>query len=486
MQREVLLAFLRYFYHLFWRWASSSLRKSPEQQLSRSPAHLVAPVDLIADGLPAIRSQITIEGNGSIIERSSAEGTPNFRILFVHTNGDLTLNDLTIRNGYNDVFFWSDTGGGGAGIYIHGTMEATNITVIDNYSEIGGGGGGGISVENQTGLDGKGLFTLTNSTVRGNSARQGGGIRVYRKSTAIVINSTISGNTVLGDTAGGIHIGFSSDLTLINSTVSNNYNGVGSGIWNSGSSTTRLINSTISHNYASRPDRGGLANYGELTLKNTIVADQLIGFDCVGGPVTSLGYNLDSDDRCNFNAPGDITTSDPRLGPLQDNGGPSWTHALLEASPAIDAVPVWKCPPNTDQRGVTRPQGLACDIGAFELERTAVIVDIDIKPGSDPNCFNNDGIGVIPVAIFGNVDFDVYTIDPDTVTLDGLAVAAKGKSNKLLVAYEDVNDDGYTDLVIKFEEIDGAFNQGSHNAVLTGTLYDGTYIFGVGDICITQ
>jgi hypothetical protein len=87
------------------------------------------------DGLPAIRSQITIEGNGSIIERSSAEGTPNFRILFVHSDGDLELNDLTIRNGYNDVFFWSDTGGGGAGIYIHGTMEATNITVVDNYSE---------------------------------------------------------------------------------------------------------------------------------------------------------------------------------------------------------------------------------------------------------------------------------------------------------------------------------------------------------------
>jgi hypothetical protein len=116
-------------------------------------------------------------------------------------------------------------------------------------------------------------------------------------------------------------------------------------------------------------------------------------------------------------------------------------------------------------------------------------VDIDIKPGSDPSCFNNDGHGVIPVAILGSADFDVYTVDPGTVQLEGLAVAAKGKSNKLLAAYEDVNGDGFTDLVIKIEDADGTFTQGSGYATLMGNLYGeygGTPIQGTGDICITQ
>ena len=283
------------------------------------------------NGLPAIESQITIEGNASIFERSSAGGIPNFRLLFVADDGDLTLNDLTIRNGYADFFFWDGFSGGGAGIYIFGTLDANNITVIDNYSEDGGAGGGGIAVDNY------GIMTLANSTVSGNSGLAGGGVRVYRDSTATVINSTINENTALGDTAGGIHIGNGSELTLINCTVSNNYNGVGVGIWNSPSSTTTLINSTISHNSPSPSYRGGVANYGEMTLKNTVVADQLSGYDCVGEPVTSLGYNLDSDGSCNLAATGDLSNTNPQLGPLEDNGGSTLTHALLPGSPAIDA-----------------------------------------------------------------------------------------------------------------------------------------------------
>jgi hypothetical protein len=113
-------------------------------------------------------------------------------------------------------------------------------------------------------------------------------------------------------------------------------------------------------------------------------------------------------------------------------------------------------------------------------------VDIDIKPGSDPSCFNNDGNGVIPVAILGSTDFDVALIDAGTVQLEGLAVAARGKANKLLAAYEDVNFDGFDDLVVKIEDIDGTFTQGSGTAILTGSLQDGTPFFGTGDICITQ
>jgi hypothetical protein len=88
--------------------------------------------------------------------------------------------------------------------------------------------------------------------------------------------------------------------------------------------------------------------------------------------VTSGGYNLDSGDSCQFNRPGDLSNTDPRLGPLQDNGGPTQTEALMPGSSAIDAVGNEACPPpTTDQRGVTRPQGPRCDVGAFEVVQTS-------------------------------------------------------------------------------------------------------------------
>ena len=99
-----------------------------------------------------------------------------------------------------------------------------------------------------------------------------------------------------------------------------------------------------------------------MSLNNTIVAGQWNGRDC-GGSIVSEGSNLDSDNTCLLGS-GDLRgVSQPFIGPLQDNGGSTWTHALLIGSPAIDASPV--CEP-TDQRGIPRPVGSACDIGAYE------------------------------------------------------------------------------------------------------------------------
>ena len=113
-------------------------------------------------------------------------------------------------------------------------------------------------------------------------------------------------------------------------------------------------------------------------------------------------------------------------------------------------------------------------------------VSIDIKPGSDPNCFNNDGHGVIPVAILGSADFDVNEIDPSTVQLEGLDVRAVGKSNKFLARIEDSNLDGFDDLVVQIEDQDGTFSLGDATATVTGSLLDGTPIEGTDSICITQ
>jgi hypothetical protein len=102
-------------------------------------------------------------------------------------------------------------------------------------------------------------------------------------------------------------------------------------------------------------------------VTGTIVASGTGGRDCAGTLGEDQGYNLDGDDSCGFTRATDITNTDPLLGPLANNGGPTQTMALLPGSPAIDkgGTAANGCLA-TDQRGVTRPQGPACDIGAFE------------------------------------------------------------------------------------------------------------------------
>ena len=97
-------------------------------------------------------------------------------------------------------------------------------------------------------------------------------------------------------------------------------------------------------------------------VTNSIIVG--VGQSC-SDPLTSQGHNLDSGDSCGFTAPADLRNTDPRLDTLKDNGGFTPTLALLPGSPAIDAGDNAACPA-TDQRGVTRPQGAACDIGAYE------------------------------------------------------------------------------------------------------------------------
>ncbi|MCK4455007.1 MAG: hypothetical protein KAU99_01520 [Thermoplasmata archaeon] len=94
-------------------------------------------------------------------------------------------------------------------------------------------------------------------------------------------------------------------------------------------------------------------------------------------------------------------------------------------------------------------------------------VEIDIKPGSDPNCFNNNGHGVIPVAILGSVTMDVTNIDPATVELEGLKVKRVGRWNKLLAHIEDVSEDGFDDMVVQIQDEAGAFPIGHSTATLT-------------------
>jgi hypothetical protein len=270
----------------------------------------------------------------------------------VNNNGTLTINDGVITG---------NTAYDGGGINNNGKLTINNGVVAGNTAQ--GSGGGVINI---------GGMTINKSTINGNSiVGDGGGI--WNLGTLKINDSTISGNTagkVLFSTGGGI--ANSATMSVNNSTISGNTVvrfGVG-GIENL-EGTLTISNSTISAN------RGGInVNLGTATLQNSIVANNS-GQNCFN-IVTSIGYNLSSDGSCNFNSPGDLNITNPMLGPLQPNGGPTKTHALLAGSPAIDGGNPAGCTDGqgrllkTDQRGMPRPDKEdtgGCDMGAYERQK---------------------------------------------------------------------------------------------------------------------
>jgi hypothetical protein len=221
---------------------------------------------------------------------------------------------------------------------------------------------GGATESSGGGVLNSGTLTLMNCTVSGNTANRDGG--VFNSGTMTLNNSTVSGNTA-SFMAGGI-FNYRSALTVTNSTVSGNTGEYGGGILNNGNLT--LTNITVS---------GNAANYGSgiyhlsgstLTVRNTLVDD--LCYKVSNVTITSNGHNIENPaDQCDFDhATDQVNIRAPMLGPLQDNGGPTETHALLPGSVAIDWIPDSLCAVDTDQRGEPRPAGDGCDVGAFEVQ----------------------------------------------------------------------------------------------------------------------
>ena len=399
--------------------ADCSLREAIEAAISGDTINIPIGTYTLTIGTQlTIDKDLTLNGAGSgdtVIQAATSSADATSRVLSI-TGGTVSISGVTVQNGNT-----SDNGGG---ISNSGTLTLNNSTVSDNTATDGGGGiynwisgtltladstisgnsaefhlGGGIFnflgnallvnsivTENWASASGgiyseAGSVTLTNSTISSNTADSGGGI--YAPSGIMTLTtSTISGNSASFQ-GGGIFNSEFGIMTLTNSTISaNSASFYGGGIDIFGGTLT-LNNSTVISNTAGF-DGGGIRIFvaGTIQLVNTIVAvnSAATGLDCFGSP-TSLGYNLIGDDTdCGYTAAtGDLVGDgtdpiDPLLSPLQDNGGPTETHALLAGSPAIDAIPIADCndidgvPVATDQWGVVRPQGPDCDMGAYELE----------------------------------------------------------------------------------------------------------------------
>lgn len=316
----------------------------------------------------------------------------------IFNSGTLTVTNSTFSGNTASL-------GDGGGIYSTGSVNVSASTFADNvagfagglcnngglltisYSDFNSNDGGGIgnlsgisgsSIRHTTivgnaghGISSSGMLVVSNSTIAGNVTPYYGGGIDNGYGTLTVSDSVISGNTA--QYGGGIRNYLGGVLNVNNSTISGN---IATYCCNHGGGINNLGTLTISNSTTVGNTGGGINWYPEMytppvTLNNSIIANNLSGNDCSGNSITSAGYNLDSDGTCNLTGAGDLPNTDPILGPLQDNGGETETHALLTGSPAIDAGDNANCPP-TDQRGVLRPQGPACDIGAYEAEPTGV------------------------------------------------------------------------------------------------------------------
>ena len=157
-----------------------------------------------------------------------------------------------------------------------------------------------------------------------------------------------------------------------------------------------------------------------MTAQNSIVAKQSAGEDCLNtGTLKSNGYNIESGTSCSFTSAGDQQNTDPLLGPLADKGGPTWTHALLPGSPAIDVAPTASCSGN-DQRSVPRNQdgdsfasSNECDTGAVEAIYLSASL---INDGADVE-FTWSGTGLDGYQLWrSEIPYDNYALFQDNLT----------------------------------------------------------------------
>jgi hypothetical protein len=305
-------------------------------------------------------------------------------------------------------------GSGGGAIFTSGVLTVSNSTFLGNLSEQGGGI-----------INNSGMLVVSGSSFSQNHAGVGGGVfNVF--GTGTVTNSTFSGNfadTAAGFVGGAIENNGSATLTIAGCTLSGNSAGTmnipgsGGGISNENASSLTLSDSTLYGNSASG-DGGGIWNYGALHSRNTIIAGNTAPTspDLVGN-LGSQGHNLigNTQGGSGFDAT-DLLDVDPLLGPLQHNGGPTQTMALLPGSPALNAGdPAELGAP--DQRGVVRSGGV--NIGAYQASASAFVLTAPATVTAgvpfDVTVQAVDPFGQAALGYTGTVTFSTSDPDPGVV-----------------------------------------------------------------------
>lgn len=318
---------------------------------------------------------LAIEGRGrgkTILEAANKMNPVQVQLL----DGTATMSGVTVRH------FWGGTFGA---VFNEGELTIRDSEFYDNSANLGGGAirnGGTLTIVDSTisgnfvtnydifngrggGISNTGTLTIINSTVSNNHApAYGGGLYHWGERTLTITNSSVTGNSSRFYGGGIDNAG---PLLITASTITgNSARWGGNGIANGGN--MQVMNSTITYNFTH-----DILNYSRGT---STVANSILGGCVLWEPsLMSLGHNLDTNNSCGLDQPSDQPDTDPMLGPLQDNGGPTWTQKPRKGSPAIDRG--W-CDPDTDQRGVPRPLDgngdlvWICDIGAVELSPKAV------------------------------------------------------------------------------------------------------------------
>ncbi len=458
----------------------------------------------LTSGELEVDKNLVIVGPGAAnltIQRSTAGGTPDFRVFNLQPPGIITISGLTVSNGradfgggianftsaalYDCILSGNSTTNSGGGLYNFSSLVMSNCVLSGNSvagsstSSAAAGGGvdnpgtlaavrcqvigntvGGMAGQSGVGggINNDGTLALTNSVIVSNTATAGGatttgsGGGIYNEGTLTMDTSTVGANVASGGSGGlGQGGGINNDLgstAVVRSTISGNAvvlssPGSGGGLFNNAGTVT-LENSTVSGNDGLSSGGGIFNGQGSLALNHSTVTtnvaaqgglfagnglyngdgvvdvhDTIIGgngtasdvFNNATATFRSGGYNLfgpisgpitpGANDQFN------VTTSQLLLGPLQDNGGPTFTHAGLCGSLAINAGDNTGAPP-PDQRGFPRIVGGTIDIGAYEYSNSPPTVSC---PSSSTNCIPGGQVVAMTFTVnVGDADGDPLVV----------------------------------------------------------------------------